>query len=85
MDVNAKEKLRAYLDDAVQRQGGHGSLADDESLFISGLLDSFSMMNLVMYLETAFGLDFSDFEFDVHLVDSVNGIEALVDSKMRPA
>jgi acyl carrier protein len=40
------------------------------------------MMTLVMYLEEAFGLDFSDFEFDVNLVDSVNEIEALVDSKL---
>ncbi len=80
MDVNAKQKLRAYLKEAVARQGGHGDLADADSLFVSGLLDSFSMMNLVMYLETAFGLDFSDFEFDVHLVDSVNDIETLVEA-----
>lgn len=82
MDVNAKQKLREYLKKAVERLGGNGGLGDDDSLFISGLLDSFSMMNLVMYLETAFGLDFSDFEFDVHLVDSVNQIETLVDSNL---
>lgn len=81
MDVNAKQKLRDYLNEAVERQGGPGGLADDDSLFVSGLLDSFSMMNLVMYLETAFELDFSDFEFDVQLVDSVNEIESLLDAK----
>jgi acyl carrier protein len=80
MDVNAKQKLRDYLKDAVERQGGHRVFSDDDSLFVSGLLDSFSMMNLVMYLETEHGLDFSDFEFDVQLVDSVNEIEILVDS-----
>jgi acyl carrier protein len=82
MDVNAKQKLREYLNEAVERQRGHGNLADNDSLFVSGLLDSFSMMNLVMYLETTFGLDFSDFEFDVHLVDSANEIEALIDAKL---
>ena len=82
MDVNAKQKLRQYLKEAVEGQGGHSGIADSDSLFVSGLLDSFSMMNLVMYLETAFGLDFSDFEFDVQLVDSVNEIETLVDSKL---
>lgn len=40
------------------------------------------MMNFVMYLEEAFSVDFSDFEFDVILIDSVNDIEALVDSKL---
>jgi acyl carrier protein len=38
-------------------------------------------MNLVMYLEEAFALDFSDFEFDVSLLDSVDAITALVESK----
>ena len=82
MDVNAKQKLREYLKEAVKRQGGDGEFDDGDSLFVSGMLDSFSMMNLVMYIETAFGLDFSNFEFDVQLVDSVNEIETLVDSRL---
>jgi acyl carrier protein len=82
MDVNAKQKLREYLGEAVARQGGQAP-ADTDSLFISGLLDSFSMMNLVMYLESTFGLDFSGIDFEVQLVDSVNEIEALVDSAKK--
>jgi acyl carrier protein len=39
------------------------------------------MMNLVMFLEQAFGVAFSDHEFDVALVDSVNEIEAFVNFK----
>ncbi len=78
MDTQAKQKLREFLTEAIQRQTGQSEFADADSLFISGLLDSFSMMNLVMYLEEAFGLDFSNFEFDVSLIDSVNAIETLV-------
>lgn len=80
MDASKKQNLREFLKKTLEKHGDHGSLADDESLFVSGRLDSFSMMNLVMYLEEAFGLDFSDFEFDVSLVDSTNDIEALVNS-----
>lgn len=82
MDVTAKQKLREFLKEALENHGDHKEFADGESLFVSGRLDSFSMMNLVMYLEEAFGLDFSDLEFDVNLVDSVNDIGALVDSKL---
>lgn len=80
MDANMKLKLREFLKDTLEKHGDHKDFADNESLFVSGRLDSFSMMNLVMYLEEAFGLDFSNFEFDVNLVDSANDIERLVDS-----
>ena len=78
MDIHAKQKLREFLTEAIERQTGQSEFSDADSLFISGMLDSFSMMNLVMYIEEAFGLDFSNFEFDVSLIDSVNAIEALV-------
>jgi acyl carrier protein len=82
MNVTGKQKLREFLKETLENHGDHNDFADSESLFISGRLDSFSMMNLVMYLEQAFGLNFSDLEFDVNLVDSVEEIEALVDSKL---
>lgn len=83
MDANMKQKLREFLKETLEKHGDHKDFADNESLFLSGRLDSFSMMNLVMYLEEAFGLDFSDFEFDVSLVDSAKDIETLINSMKR--
>jgi len=80
MQTQAKSKLREYLRTALDKHGDRNDFADDESLFLSGRLDSFSMMNLVVYLETELSVDFSALDFDVNLVDSVNDIEALVDS-----
>jgi acyl carrier protein len=81
MNISEKQSLREFLKETLESHGDRKEFDDEESLFISGRLDSFSMMNLVMYLEQAFGLDFADLEFDVNLVDSVNEIEALVDSR----
>ena len=81
MNTNTKQKLRVFLKEALENHGDHNDFSDNEPLFTSGRMDSFSMMNLVMYLEEALGIDFSDFEFDVNLVDSVNDIERLTDSK----
>lgn len=80
MDASEKQNLREFIKKTLEKHGDRAGFADGESLFVSGRLDSFSMMNLVMYLEEAFGLDFSEFEFDVSLVDSTNNIEALVNS-----
>lgn len=81
METTAQQKLRDFLRETLEKHGDHNAFADDESLFVSGRLDSFSMMNLVMFLEEAFALDFSDFEFDVSLLDSVQAISALIEAK----
>jgi len=81
MTPSAKQQLRDFIDRALASQGDRGGYADDEPLFSSGRLDSFTMMNLVMYLEQTFGIDFSDMEFDVDLLDSIAAIEVLVDSR----
>ena len=74
MQTQAKSKLREYLRTTLDKHGDRHDFADDESLFLSGRLDSFSMMNLVVYLETELSVDFSALDFDVNLVDSVNDI-----------
>jgi acyl carrier protein len=81
MNPEARAKLRTYLQDALQLHGDTQELADNDSLFLSGRLDSFSMMNLILFLETAFSLTFSDLEFEVEKVDSLNAIAALVHAK----
>lgn len=81
MNVNARQQLRDFLVDVLAQHGDHGELSDCDSIFVSGRLDSFSMMNLVMFLEEAFGINFSDNEFDIELLDSVDKLSAFVDSK----
>jgi acyl carrier protein len=81
MNASAKQQLRDFIDKALASQADSGGYTDDEALFSSGRLDSFTMMNLVMYLEQTFGIDFSRMEFDVELVDSIAAIESLVDAR----
>jgi acyl carrier protein len=81
LNALAKQQLRDFIDKALASQADRGGYTDDEALFSSGRLDSFTMMNLVMYLEQTFGIDFSRMEFDVELVDSIGAIETLVDAQ----
>jgi len=50
MNPEVFDKLRAYLHEVLQQHGDMQALDDDDSLFLSGRLDSFSMMKLVMLL-----------------------------------
>ena len=81
MNASEKQQVRDFIDQALASQADRGAYADDEALFSSGRLDSFTMMNLVMYLEQTFGIDFSSTGFDIDLVDSIVAIESLVDAK----
>ena len=55
--------------------------AADESLFDSGLLDSFALPDLVSALETEFGLQIPDSDLNPRKFDSIERIEEYLDSK----
>ncbi len=82
MDNTARIKLRDFLKECLNESGDHHDFADDSSLFVSGRLDSLSMTKLVMFLEEAFQIDFSNVDFDVELIDSVKDIETFVETEL---
>jgi acyl carrier protein len=82
MDNIRKQKIREYFHETLKQQSDGQSLADNESLFVSGRLDSFSMMMFVMFLEKDFEIDFATLDFDVNLIDSINEIELFIDSQV---
>jgi acyl carrier protein len=83
MNGSTKQQLREFIANALAAHADRNGFGDDESLFASGRLDSFTMMNLVMYLEQSFGIDFAAAGFDADLLDSVQAIEALVAAQGR--
>jgi len=53
--------------------------ADDESLFESGLLDSFALPDLVSALESEFSIKVPDRDLTPRKFDSIERIEAYLD------
>jgi acyl carrier protein len=73
---NIREQIHEYVSSLAQEQGHTDNVADDESLIVSGLLDSFSVMRLVVFLEKTFGISFAEEYFDQDIFDT---IERMVD------
>jgi len=73
-----KARVREFLAELLRSKDDAGEVADSESLFESGRLDSVAAVEVVVFLETEFGLDFSNINFEVALIDSVDQIAALV-------
>jgi len=56
--------------------------APDESLFDSGTLDSFTLPDLVTGLEEEFGVSIPDSDLVPERFDTINKIEAYLDTKV---
>lgn len=75
-----KSEIRFFVQQLLDAKGDHRPLADDESLLLSGRLQSVDAVEMVVFLEEKFGLDFADIGFDREQLDSVDAIYALTQS-----
>jgi acyl carrier protein len=55
--------------------------APDESLFTSGLLDSFALTDFVTGLEAEFNVSIPDSDFSARKFDSLNKVQQYLDAK----
>lgn len=60
---------------------GHTGVADTQPLFSSGLLDSVAATQVLLALETDFGVDLSDEDFDITEIDTLQSLESFVASR----
>lgn len=72
--------VRSTISELLVARGQDAHFADDESLFDSGRLDSTAAVNVLLALETDFGVDLSDPDFDISQIDTLQDISSLVSS-----
>lgn len=56
-------------------------IAEDEALISSGLIDSFSLMDLALFIEDTFGVRVEDTELNADTFDNLNQLAALISSR----
>ena len=57
------------------------NISADEPLLSSGLIDSFSLMDLALYVEDTFGVRIEDTELNADTFDTLNQLSTLIDSR----
>jgi acyl carrier protein len=73
----ASARIR-YIILANLAERGITQIGEQESLFSSGLLDSLAATEVLVALESGYGLDLADENFDILEIDTLDGIERLV-------
>jgi acyl carrier protein len=56
-------------------------ISAEEALISSGLIDSFSLMDLALYVEDTFGVRIEDTELNANTFDNLNQLAALIASR----
>jgi acyl carrier protein len=59
------------------------TLSDDARLVQSGLIDSLAILQIVMYLEATYGLDFSTRGVSPEELGSIGGILGLIEQEQK--
>jgi acyl carrier protein len=78
--MNEKAEIRKFVEGLLAGYGDDRSLADGDSLLVSGRLQSIDAVEIVMFLEQKFGLDFSQIGFDRDRLDSIDAMDSLVET-----
>ncbi|HKU24872.1 MAG TPA: hypothetical protein VJQ54_05330 [Candidatus Sulfotelmatobacter sp.] len=78
-----KAELRRFVQSLLNSKGDMAPFADTDSLLLSGRLQSIDAVEIVVFLEQEFGIDFAQIGFDQEQIDTVDAIESLITSNMR--
>ena len=79
MDLIQRTKLRCFVIERLPAGETAASFKDSDSLFLGGRLSSFDALELIMFLESEFGVDLADADFEQTKLDTVDSILELVD------
>ncbi|MFO7662829.1 MAG: acyl carrier protein [Chloroflexota bacterium] len=77
IETDVRDKLRSFIVTELIRDPGY-PLADDEGIISGGLMDSFSLAELGVYVEQEFDVYIPDPELTVDRMDTLNQIIARV-------
>jgi acyl carrier protein len=76
--MDHREEIRTYLKELLLQKGDRQPFSDDASLLLGGRLASVDAVEIVVFLEEKFGVNFSEVGFDQSLIDSVDAIDSLL-------
>jgi len=73
-------EIEKYIATQILKQPDR-KIAGDESLISSGLIDSFSLMDLALFVEDTFGVRIEDTELNANTFDNLTQLASLIDSR----
>jgi len=82
MRSETEREIRKFIEDSFVFREDRGGLSAEESLLDAGLIDSTGILELVAFLESAFGIAIADAEIVPDNLDSIQAITCYVQRKL---
>ncbi len=77
-------QLARYIAAEILKQPNR-TIAPDEPLLTSGLIDSFHLVDLALFVEDNFGVHLDDTELNASTFDSLNQLAAFIQARQQGA
>jgi acyl carrier protein len=82
MNDSMMATLEEYISSKILKQPGR-KISPEEPLISSGLIDSFSMVDLALFIEDTFGVRIDDTELNAQTFDNLSQLVALIGSRQE--
>ena len=82
MDQDITTVLATYIASSILKQPQR-SIKLDEPLISSGLIDSFSLVDLALFIEESFGVHIDDTELNASTFDTLSQLTSLVRGRQQ--
>ena len=80
MNETTLSGIEQYIVTKILKQPNR-RISPDEPLISSGLIDSFSLMDLALFVEDTYGVRIEDTELNADKFDSLNQLASLIESR----
>ena len=77
--MTGKSEVRDFVHNILLDKGDSRPFADNDSLLLGGRLQSIDAVEIVVFLEEHFAIDFAKIGFDEEKIDSIDAIYALIE------
>jgi acyl carrier protein len=82
MDQGITEALSLYIAATILKQPNR-RIQPDETLISSGLVDSFSLVDLALFIEDSFGVHVDDTELNADTFDTIQQLAGLIRDRQK--
>ena len=80
MSTEIKTKLSQYIAKEILKNPKR-VIKDDEAIISSGMIDSFHLVDLSLFVENEFGVRIDDSELNKETFDSIDQLAALIEQR----
>ncbi len=80
MNEDLMQKLGVYIAATILKQPNR-VIRPDQPLISSGLIDSFSLVDMALFVEDTFGVHIDDSELNAETFDTLEALAALIASR----